>query len=61
MNIARHMASTIMQTGKTFQSNKLQRILGRSNLYFEEFCETWTTGDERIHDKFENLFVGVFR
>jgi hypothetical protein len=44
MNIARHMELTIMQAGKTFQSNRLQRILGRLDSiskYFGKHMNNW--------------------
>ena len=34
------MGLTIMQASKNFKSQRLQRIFGRSNIIFEDFCET---------------------
>ena len=61
MNIAGHMDLTIMQPDKTFGSTRLQRIFGRSNCIRRILWDIWSTGDERIPDKCEELFVGVFR
>ena len=36
----RLMGLTIMRASKNFKSQRLQRIFGRSNIIFEDFCET---------------------
>ena len=61
MNIAGHMDLTIMQADKTFGSTRLQRIFRRSNCIRRILWDIWSTGDERIPDKCEELFVGLFR
>ena len=55
------MRLIIMQASKNFKSNRLLRIF-EIEWYFEDFCEIHaSTRDERILDKYEKLFVGVFR
>ena len=55
------MGLIIIKASKKFQSNRLLRIFGRLN-GISRLCEIHESfGDERILDKCEKLFVGVFR
>ena len=59
--ITRLMGLIIIKASKKFQSNRLLRIFGRLN-GISRLCEIHESfGDERILDKCEKLFVGVFR
>ena len=59
-NIDIHMELTIMQAGKTFQSNRLLRILDDWIAFRRHLWNAWTTVDERIPSKCEELFIHVF-
>ena len=59
MEITRNMKLTIMPAHKTFQSNRLQRILGRSNSISGYFVKHMNN-NEQILDKCEELFEHVF-
>ena len=60
MKTTRHMELTIMQAGKNFKSNKLQRIFGRSKSISKDFVKHMDNWDERILDKCEELTVRAF-
>jgi hypothetical protein len=56
----RHKELTIMQAGKDFKSNRLQRIFGRSKSIPKNFVRHKNNWDERILDKCEELTARVF-
>ena len=58
--ISRLMGLIIMLVSKNFKSNRLLRIFGRSNGISKIDDIHESTGDERILDKCEDLFEGVF-
>ena len=55
------MGLTIIQAGKEEQEQQATKDFQKIEWYFEDICEIHeSTGDERILDKCEYLFEGVF-
>jgi hypothetical protein len=54
------MELTIMQAGKNFKSNKLQRIFERSKVFRIIFVKHLNNRDERIPNKCEGLTARFF-
>ena len=55
-----HMELTIMQAGKSFKSNRLQRIFERSKSIPKNYVRHMNNWEERILDKCEEKTIRVF-